>query len=408
MPVEWKGTKFSGVRFYENATRKHGVKRDRYFAIRYQAGGKRIEEGLGWASEGWTEQKAALKLAELKTAAKTGNGPTRLKETREIEKKRKEEEQAEKERQEREAVTFGKYFLETYLPQARIDRPKSVRADEGLCETWVMPVIGKLSFGEIESFHIEKIKKNILDSGRTPRTLEYIFGLIRQTFNSAKRNGLFAGDCPTANVKRPRVDNARLRYLSPEEAERLLNKLAERSIDVHDQALLSLHCGLRFGEIVSLTWADVSLEKGTLTIRDAKTGSRTVFLTARAVEALGKRKKGLPSDYVFPARAGGKIPILSQTFFRVVKELKFNEGIIDPRLKVCFHTLRHSHATLLYGAMGDLYLVQKSLGHRTPTMAMRYAKMTEGKLKEAAQILGRALDTKKAEGNDGEVVNLTK
>jgi len=39
---------------------------------------------------------------------------------------------------------------------------------------------------------------------------------------------------------------------------------------------------------------------------------------------------------------------------------------------------------------------------------MRYAKMTEGKLKEAAQILGRALDTKKAEGNDGEVVNLTK
>lgn len=396
MPVQWKGSKFQGVRFYENLTRKHGVKFDRYFAIRYQANGKRVEEGLGWTSEGWTEEKAALKLAELKTAAKTGAGPMRLTEIREIEKKRKELEQSEKMRREREAVTFGKFFLEAYLPQAKIDRPKSVRADGGLFETWIMPFIGNLPFNEISPFHLEKIKKTILDAGRTPRTLEYIFGLIRQTFNAAKRNGLFSGDCPTAGVKRPRVDNARLRYLSPEEADLLLNRLAERSIDVYDQALLSLHCGLRFSEIISLTWADVSLEKGTLTIRDAKTGSRTTFLTAKAAESLSNRKKGLPSDYVFPARNGGKIPIISQTFFRTVKELRFNEGITDPRLRVCFHTLRHSHATLLYGAMGDLYLVQKSLGHRTPTMAMRYAKMTEGKLKEAADMMGQVLETKTA------------
>lgn len=84
MPVEWKGTKFQGVRFYENLTRKHGVKFDRYYAIRYQTKGKRIEEGLGWSSEGWTEEKAALKLAELKAAAKTGEGPARLAEKRKI------------------------------------------------------------------------------------------------------------------------------------------------------------------------------------------------------------------------------------------------------------------------------------------------------------------------------------
>jgi len=41
----------------------------------------------------------------------------------------------------------------------------------------------------------------------------------------------------------------KLRYLSIEEAENLLAGLAAKSQSAHDMALLSLHCGLRFGEI---------------------------------------------------------------------------------------------------------------------------------------------------------------
>ena len=58
MPVQWQSTGFPGVRFYKHPNRKHGVKYDRYFAIRYQHDGKRREEGLGWSSEGWTAEKA--------------------------------------------------------------------------------------------------------------------------------------------------------------------------------------------------------------------------------------------------------------------------------------------------------------------------------------------------------------
>jgi len=73
MAAKWIGTKFKGVRYYEHPTRKHGVKKDRYLAIRYQIDGKRIEEGIGWTSErdpeddqNWTEAKAAL-ILELNT-----------------------------------------------------------------------------------------------------------------------------------------------------------------------------------------------------------------------------------------------------------------------------------------------------------------------------------------------------
>ncbi|MDO8785193.1 MAG: tyrosine-type recombinase/integrase, partial [Syntrophales bacterium] len=117
-----------------------------------------------------------------------------------------------------------------------------------------------------------------------------------------------------------------------------------------------------------------------------------------------------PADYVFPARkkTPGRKPIISQTFFRVVKDIGLNAGITDTKLKVTFHTLRHSHGTLLYEATHDLYLVQKSLGHKTATMAQRYAKMTEGRLRDAAKILNQALQVNAEQDQAGQVVNFTK
>lgn len=64
----WISTEFEGVRYRQHPTRKHGIAWDRYFSIRYRVHGKRIEEALGWASKGWTAQKAALQLAELQEA----------------------------------------------------------------------------------------------------------------------------------------------------------------------------------------------------------------------------------------------------------------------------------------------------------------------------------------------------
>jgi len=116
MGTEWHATEFSGVRFRKHKTRKHGVKYDRYFAIRYQRDGKRKEEGLGWSSDGWTSQEAALELAKLKKAHKTGKGLTRLSEKRQKEKKAKEQ------------ITFSDFFNDVYYLQAQADKdPQSYK-----------------------------------------------------------------------------------------------------------------------------------------------------------------------------------------------------------------------------------------------------------------------------------------
>lgn len=119
MDAKWKTSKHPGVRYREHPTRRHGIGKDRYFAIRYQLGGKRQEEGLGWASQGCTEKKAAGLLAELRENQRRGEGPRTLREKRELaEAERRAMEEAEVQAK-AEALTFGEVFTEKYLPYSK-------------------------------------------------------------------------------------------------------------------------------------------------------------------------------------------------------------------------------------------------------------------------------------------------
>ena len=406
--AKWIKTNFPGVRYREHPTRKHGVKKDQYFTIRYKLNGRDKEEGLGWSSEGWTAAKAYDRLKELKENKKTGEGPQTLKEKRDIAEARKIAEQAAQARTRKDLITFGRFFMETYLPHAKTDKkPRSIQREEGLVKHWIGPLLGNLPLKDIVPVHLEKLKKEMTDKGQSPRSIEYALALVRQVFNTARRLGIYAGESPTAKVKKPKVDNSRMRFLKPQEAEDLLNLLKTKSVDTHDMTLLALHCGLRFGEIAALTWQDVDLEKGTLIIRDAKAGSRYAFLTEQATVMLKDRIQGKPADYVFQKKGGGKVDRISHTFFRSVDELKLNDGIDDPRLMICFHSCRHSYASWLIEQGEDLYTVQKLLGHKTNIMTQRYAHLAENKLRNAAVHLGQALDIQSKDSTESEIVEFT-
>ncbi|HLA27806.1 MAG TPA: tyrosine-type recombinase/integrase [Syntrophales bacterium] len=407
MAAKWIKTNFPGVRYREHPIRKNGVKRDQYFTIRYKLAGKDKEEGLGWASENWTAAKAYDRLKELKENRKAGQGPQTLAEKRVNLDVRKAALKAEKARQEKEAVTFGAFFKDTYLPLAKADKKeRSVEREEGLFKVWISPCLGHFPMKDIAPFHLEKLKRDMTAGGQSPRSVEYALSVVRQIFNTAKRLGVFEGENPTAKVKFPKPDNGRMRFLTREEADKLLEALKGKSADVHDMTLLSLNCGLRFGEIASLTWQDVELERGALTIRDAKAGSRYAFLTEQAAAMLKTRTQGKPSEYVFQGRKV-KIDRISKTFSDTVDELKLNNGIDDRRLQICFHSCRHTYASWMIEQGQDLYTVQKLLGHKTNVMTQKYAHMAENKLKEAARALSLALRPQK-EAAGQVVVNFKK
>jgi integrase len=113
----------------------------------------------------------------------------------------------------------------------------------------------------------------------------------------------------------------------------------------HDISLISLHCGLRAGEIFNLVWNDIDFENKIILIKDTKSGrNRNVIMTEDVKTMLKKRKRLSKSALVFSSRIGEKITEVSRTFDRVIAALGFNDGVTDPRHKVVFHTLRHTYA----------------------------------------------------------------
>jgi integrase len=428
MSIKWIKTGHKGLRYYEHKERKHGKQRDRYYSIYFKVDKKLYNYGIGWLSDGIPDairqegpelgfqDYCLMQLRQYKGNAKTGTGPKSPKETRTIAEGKRELADQERIKSEKENVTFGDFMTKTYLPQCKLDKKaKTYDIEEMLYRRHLADTIGALPFSEISPFHLERIKKSMADKKLSNRSIQYVLQLTRQAFNKARKLKIYIGESPTDGVTWPKLDNMKLRYLSITEAEKLLAALATKSQNLHDVALLSFHCGVRFGEIAKLTWSCVNWEAGSLKILDAKTGSRTAYLTAPAKAMLESRKQGKPNELIFPKRSGkdGAMYQASKVFTDTVKELGFNDGITDRKNKVTFHTLRHSMATHLYESTHDLYLTQRSLGHTTSTMTARYAKMSENRLREGAAALEAAFKANgkkkaKQEEEAGQVVAFQK
>ncbi len=403
---KWKATKYPGVRYREHKNRKHGIKHDQYFSIRYQKDGERKEEGVGWASEGWSPQKVALKLAELKEAAVTGQGESRLSEKREKVQAEKKQRQEEVKRQEKDLMPLEVFFKSIYYPAIRITKKeKTHTTEEQLFRLWISPTIGQKTFKEITPFDIERVKKAMLDAGKSPRTIQYALTTLGQIFRYAERTGHHVGAIPTTGIKKIKFDNKRVRFLSLDEAHHLLGILKTMSQQVHDMALISLHCGLRAGELFSLTWGAVDMEHNLITLLDTKSGkTRTLSMTNEVKAVLTGVGPNTNEELVFPARSGGKIEKISKTFTRAVDKAGLNDGITDRRQRVTFHTLRHSFASWLVMEGISLYEVKELLGHASLAMTERYSHLAPDRNRRAADTMGAIFQ--KADTAPAKVINI--
>lgn len=397
MKKEWHKTQFTGIEFYRHETRKHGVKFDAYYRGRFTYRGKAYISGFGWASEGWTPAKAFAKLQEYRNNAKSGRRAVTFKEEQALREAAAAQKAAEEQLKAKADTTFAKFFEDVYTPIEK-DNVKwsTFRTQIGHFKLWINPAIGRLRFSEISIFHIEKIKHTMLKAGKSPRTLQNCMATLRRAWRIAIMKGYTNRKWPTKNIKLPKFDNKRIRFLSHKEAEQLLEALKKHSQQVHDIALLSLHTGLRAGEIFHLNWGDVDFKAGTIFVRDPKSSeNRFAYLTEAARDMLKSRYAGQAlSEPVFRDAKGHRVKEVSNVFGKIVKELGFNEGITDRRQRLCFHSLRHSFASWLLRS-ADLYTVKTLLGHSTIQLTERYSHLAQSGLQKAVKDFDRQLRTSK-------------
>src|SRR5258708_28302298 len=149
MSAKWV-TVAPGIRARDHATRRHGVKLDRYFTLRFSVEGRQVEEALGWASEGWTLARAQEELGKLRTAKRTGQGPVTLRE-RVHEKRLAERQQAgaEARRQRLEktvADLWGRYGKEVVAVE---NKPRTAAEKTRLWERRIKTALGQLKIREV-------------------------------------------------------------------------------------------------------------------------------------------------------------------------------------------------------------------------------------------------------------------
>lgn len=229
-------------------------------------------------------------------------------------------------------------------------------------------------------------------AGKSPRSIQYCLAVIRQVFNHAFRYGVFIGENPVKKVKIPKVDNKRQRFLSLDEANELLNMLKNEPTKMLEMALFSLHCGLRAKEIFKLRWVDIDIENGIVKVSGKGQTTRFAYMADHVRKMLLNKEMGKLDDLLYPFPAGSQRREIPRIFERVVKNLKFNEGVTDRRDKVVFHTLRHTYASWLVQQGVDLYVVKDRLGHSTLAMTERYSHLAPENSERTVKVLEKLLE----------------
>ena len=139
---------------------------------------------------------------------------------------------------------------------------------------------------------------------------------------------------------------------------------------LHPMVLFSLHTGLRRGEVFSLDWDCVDLDRATLMVRgnNAKSGhTRYIPLNSEALQILRKWRTDLgeANGLVFPGNAGQQLNNVRRSWLGVLAKA----GIKHFR----WHDMRHSFASRLAMAGVDLNTIRELLGHSDYQMTLRYA-----------------------------------
>lgn len=390
----WIKSRFPGVRFREHETRRHGVgnRPDKYITIFYKLNGKMVQEACGWASKGMTEKIAAGWLAELQENHRRGTGPRSLKERRTDNERQRVCQQA-------EDLSLAAFWEQDYIHhlKARLTKKSSWEKEVAHFEKRIKPTMGHKPIKKITPEDVERMLDRMKAEGLTPRTRQYAIGTLYRIWKHAARRKLVkAGDNPAAGVQVEKVNNTRLRVLTPPNLKEILDTLLVIDPAAHDITMFCAFTGCRFSEAAKLTWEHVDLTRGAAMFPDTKNKeSREVYLVPELLAMLERRGSGGPGEHVFKRQSGLPFQEAPRSFKAAVDHLGLNEGR-GPRDRATFHSLRHTAATLAARRGVPVKDMQILFGWKTPAMVFRYAKGDEDTQRKAMQGLAQSLTAEPA------------
>ena len=224
---------------------------------------------------------------------------------------------------------------------------------------------------------------------KTPYQANRVLAVLQKFFNWCERNGFRPDHSnPSLHVDLYK-ELKRDRFLSPVEIGHLGKVLAEVENEAAQSPFaiaairLLLLTGARLNEVLGMKWDWIDWENACVRLPDSKTGAKTAYLNAPALQVLAGLPRLVDNPHVICGqKKGSRLVNLQKPWDSIRKRAG---------LDIRIHDLRHSFASIAVASGMSLPMIGKLLGHSQPQTTARYAHLADDPVKAASDQIGARL-----------------
>ncbi len=249
---------------------------------------------------------------------------------------------------------FSKRFLD-WVKTARLEPESRKYYESG----WRM--LSQTPIAQMRLAHIMTDEAEALRFEHSPANANRALRTLRRMMGKAAEWGVIVA-APRIKLMKEEGRSATI----DSEAEAKLLAVAKQPL--RDVLIIMLDSGMRPGEVFRMCWEDIDWTRGTIFIPRGKTprSRRYLPMSDRVADTLHLRRKDQEQGWVFPSDSKpGHLTTVATAFETARAKAKLSSDIK-------LYSARHTFATKIMGATGDLSLVMRTLGHTNAQTAMIY------------------------------------
>ena len=303
-------------------------------------------------------------------------------------------------------------WLENYVkPSAKM---RTIESYERIIKKQISGSLGEKELDVLTAMDIQLFVTQLLKSGNrvtkkglAASSVNTSITVIQSSLKTAVMLGYMTKNI-AKGIKRPKIKGKEISCFTLTEQKKIEKAVLSDKRSKMFGVVICLYTGLRIGELLALTWTDVDLQKGMITVNktchdgmtehgfgrisdEPKTQSsrRTVPIPKQLLPALKKLKKAEKSEYVV---SFGGHPLTIRSYQRSFALMLKRIGVEHKN----FHSLRHTFATRALECGMDVKTLSEILGHKSATVTLnRYVHSLAEHKQNMMNKLGKLFESEK-------------
>lgn len=312
------------------------------------------------------------------------------------------------------SITFSNYLDYWYKEYVLLNCKYSTQDYYGrIIKNHINPTIGHYKIKTLNPAILQKFLNQKHLEGYSKNSINNFYGVLSGSLKMAVYPYKYIKENPMLYVKAPKIQENKkskedLKVLSLDSFNKIIERFPQGT-SFYIPLQIAFHTGMRGGEVTALQWNNIDLERGTIKVE------HTLIGKGKGVFELGTPKT--TSSYRNIKIGNTLINILKQhKLYQKEMKLKYGQWYTDSNwvctkengeqittdsikylsrvvnydlmIKFDFHSLRHTHATMLLESGANIKDIQKRLGHSKLSTTMdTYSHVTDKMENETVNIL---------------------